>query len=333
MNNELSSIMSTKGRMVEFANRVKYDPKGLTAEDKDIAEVLDNWAREIGRSGFDANHEISQMVTKAITTEVVTTPSALIDRMFDAGSIGEFDDIRGKKDPKNTIKVYDSIVGGNVPRSYIDYSVITPTWKSLQAETDITLQDMREGGYKTVANMINYINEALEAKKISAIIDIVDNAITSGSDNYITESTAAPTDANFKRFALYLHDMSDGSAPLAFALNKYIQGIAGLGSATTYLDDRTKNMYNTKGFITEVAGVELMGLSGQKKLADGSFIIPDKRIFGISGKVGTAITRGETNVLQETDINSEKIHIKVNGYTFGTMISDIDKVAKIVMAQ
>ena len=36
--------------------------------------------------------------------------------------------------------------------------------------------------------------------------------------------------------------------------------------------------------------------------------------------------------MQETDINSEKIHIKVNGYQFGTMFTDISKVAKVVLA-
>lgn len=332
MNNELSSIMATNGRLVEFANRVKYDVKAMNSEDKDISEVLDNWAKEVGKTGHDATHEISQLIRKAITPETVTTPSELIDRIFEMGSIGEFDDIYGEKAPKNTIKVYESIPGGNVNRSYIDHTVIHPTWTSLQAETEISLQQMRMGGYKTVANMINYISEALEAKKMLSLMNIVDKAIT-GGENFFNETTSMPTDAMFKKFGLYLHDMTDGTTPFAFGLNKYIQHLAGLDGATTYLTDATKNQYNTTGFINQLGGVELFGLSGQKKLADGSFIVPNCRLFGVSGKIGSAITRGETQVLQETDINSEKIHIKVNGYTFGTMIDDISKVAKMAIAE
>ena len=136
-----------------------------------------------------------------------------------------------------------------------------------------------------------------------------------------------------KALALYLMDVNDDGMPLAFGLNKYIQAVAGLTGVTTYLTDTVKNQYNTTGLVRQYAGMELLGLSGQKKLADESFIVPDKRIFGIAGKVGSAITRGETRVMQETDINSEKIHIKVNGYQFGTMFTDISKVAKVVLAQ
>lgn len=332
MNTELSAIMSTDGRLVEFANKATYDNANFTNEDKDIASTLDAWAKDIGKTGYDEGHEISQMIRKAITPEVVETPSALIEKMFDMDSIGEFDDYRGEKDPKNTIKVYDSILGGNVNRSFIDHTVITPTWRSLQAETDISLQALRRGGYRTVANMINFITEAMEMKKLGIIMSIVDAAITSGGENYVNETGTAPTDASIKKLALYLHDITDGQTPFVFGLNKYIQTLASLPSATTYLTDAVKNQYNTTGFINQVAGVELFGLSGQKKLADNTLMVPNNRLFGIAGKIGSATTRGETLVGQETDINSEKIHIKVSGYTFGTMISDIEKVAKMVIA-
>lgn len=329
---ELSEVMSTNGRVVEWANTIKYDVANQTPEDKDISEVIDAWAKDLGKSGHDSEHELSAMIIKAIDTEVVRTPSALIDRMFDSGSIGEFDDMRGEKEPKNTIKVYESVNGGNVDRSFIDFSVLTPSWTSLQAETDVKLEDLRRGGYKTVATLINYIQEALEQKKVATIMNKVDAAITSGAANYISESTANPTETSMKALALYLMDVNDDGMPLAFGLNKYIQAVAGLTGVTTYLTDTVKNQYNTTGLVRQYAGMELLGLSGQKKLADGSFIVPDKRIFGIAGKVGSAITRGETRVMQETDINSEKIHIKVNGYQFGTMFTDISKVAKVVLA-
>ena len=70
-----------------------------------------------------------------------------------------------------------------------------------------------------------------------------------------------------------------------------------------------------------------------KKLANGNFIIPDKRLFAAAGKIGKVITRGETRTLQETDINTAQIHIKVSGYSFGSVITDISKAAKVVYAK
>lgn len=43
------------------------------------------------------------------------------------------------------------------------------------------------------------------------------------------------------------------------------------------------------------------------------------------------MTRGETRILQSEDINQERIHIKVTGYTFGWAITRPENVAKIVM--
>ena len=56
------------------------------------------------------NHEISQMIMKVITPEVVSLPSAVMDAMFDQSTrIGEFDDIRFEKGYENTIQVFDAI--------------------------------------------------------------------------------------------------------------------------------------------------------------------------------------------------------------------------------
>ncbi|MEG1999663.1 MAG: hypothetical protein RR015_06580 [Bacteroidales bacterium] len=299
---------------------------------KEVTGLADAWARELGKTGYDKDNELAALITKTFSPEVVTAPSALIERMFDQSTIGEFDDYRIEKAPKNTIQVYDAVAGGNVDRSYIDHTVLTPTWRTLQAETDISLQALRMNGFKTVAELLNYINEALEQRKLSVIFGIVDTAITSSHAGYIDGTAATdPSDTVVKSLALYLNDVTDGEVPFIFGLNKYMQVISGLPGVTTYLTDTVKNQYNTTGRISNYAGCDLIGFSGQKKQADGTLAIPNKKIFGVAGKIGDAITRGETRVLQNTDINSEKIHIKVGGYTFGALIKDIDKVGKIAL--
>ena len=311
MNTEISAIMDQSGRVLDWANAVKYSPAELSAEDKEISAVTDAWVKELGKTGYDKDHELSALITKTFTPETVSAPSELIDMLFDTDSIGEFDDYRVTVDPKNTIEVYDAITGGNVPRSFIDHKVLKPTFCSLQAETSLKLEDIRRGGYKTVANLIAYINEAFELERVARIINVIDKALADG-DNVFNEAEAVPSDTVSRNLATYLMDVAEnGETPAIFGQNKYIK----LGKFELY------------------AGCRLFGLSGVKKLANGNFIIPDKRLFAAAGKIGKVITRGETRTLQETDINNEQIHIKVSGYSFGSVITDISKAAKVVYAK
>lgn len=329
---ELYSAMDKTGAMMQWADKVKYNAP-LTQEETEFSECADAWAKEMGRTGCDPNHELAQLIDKALTVDVMAAPSELISRMFEEGSVGEFDDIQGVEEPKNTIQVHEAIAGGNVDRSFIDHKVFKPTWRSLAAETDISYQDLRRGGYRTVANLTAMIREAFEYKRVAMLLDEMDKAIASGNVNYIAEATALPTVASADAMALYLQDMTKDGKPLMFMLNKYRQALAKLQQADRWLTDAQKNMYNTDGVVQAYGGVELMGFSGQRKQPDGTLVIPDKRIFGIADKIGMALTRGETRVLQSEDINQERTHIKVTGYTFGWMITHPEYMAKIVMAQ
>lgn len=227
MNTEISAIMDQSGRVLDWANAVKYSPAELSAEDKEISAVTDAWVKELGKTGFDKDHELSALVTKTFTPDTVSAPSELIDMLFDNDSIGEFDDYRVTVDPENTIEVYDAITGGNVPRSFIDFKVLKPTFCSLQAETSLKLEDIRRGGYKSVANMITNINEAFELARVTRILDILDKALA-GGENVFTETGATPTEEICRKLATYLMDVTNGETPAIFGQNKYIVGMTGL---------------------------------------------------------------------------------------------------------
>lgn len=333
MNTELSSILTQEGRLVDWAEKVTYK-RDLNAEDKELCSVTDAWLKDVvGRTGHDTNHEISQLVAKAINAPVVETPSFLIERAFNQVSIGEFDDVAFEVEPANTIKVYDSITGGNVDRSFIGTTTMLPTWKSLQAETDISLAEIRRGGFRSVANLVTYIREAMEYKKIQVVLGALSDSITSSETQRYFSGTASSGvgDAEAKALALYLHDVSDGDTPMMIAQNKHLMEIIGTDGVQNFLTDREKSLFNDSGFVKMFAGCELMGLSGQRKIG-GSVLFPANTVLGVAGKVGDMAIRGEANVYQETDINSEKIHIKVNGFNFGYAITHPEMVGKIVLA-
>ena len=43
MNTEISAIMDQSGRVLDWANAVKYSPAELSAEDKEVSAVTDAW--------------------------------------------------------------------------------------------------------------------------------------------------------------------------------------------------------------------------------------------------------------------------------------------------
>lgn len=332
MATEFSEILKRPEALTEWASVVVYKGQ-MTDEQKDITDGVDEVVRKIGETGYDRDHDLSAMIKRAFTPDVVTGASDLLDRMFDQTSIGEFDDIRVEVDPKNTFKVHEAIPGGNVERSFIDHTVLTPTYKELQAETHFTNRELRYGGYRTVANAIQLMNEQFELQKVASVMSAIQTAIPSTATTQYFDGTAAtmPTETLADNLVLYLHDVSEGDTPFMFMLNKYLQKISKLAQAERWPTEMVRNMYNTTGFISQYAGCDLLGFSGQRKTAAQTLAIPDKNIFGVAGKIGTMITRGETRVLQEEEINRELTHIKVGGYSFGWVITDISKAARIVL--
>lgn len=331
MNLDFASILERPGFINDWARKVQYNIE-LSADEKEMNAAADAFWKEVAATG-DQNKELAALLRRSITLDTVEPAGELLSRLFNEGSVGEFDDVSYEVQPKNTLQAHDAVVGGNVDASYIDHKLLSPTWKPLQIETYISLQDLRKGGYRNVANLVNFAREAFELKRVSYVLAALSAAITNGSANYIAESGATPTDTSMGSLSLYLNDVSDGSAPVAFALSKYIQAIGNLTNTNTNKTDVEKGLWNSTGFVKEYAGVELMPYSGQKKLADGTTVIPDKTVFGAAGKIGNIDMRGELVVLQDTDINKQKLHLILSNFVFGWAFTDLSKAAKIVIAQ
>ena len=202
---ELAERMAQPCVLADLAAKVTYNDR-LTDEEQEMSAVLDESIRKIGETGHDPNHELAALVKKTFTPETVSAPSAFMEEAFDEGTIGEFDDYFTEVEPKNTIQVHEATMGGNVDASYIEHKIMKPTWKSLQAEVYIPMRDIRRGGYKTVANYTERINQALEDQKICDIIKALDAAITSTHPGYIAEATGAPTATSADQLALYLQE-------------------------------------------------------------------------------------------------------------------------------
>jgi hypothetical protein len=125
--------------------------------------------------------------------------------------------------------------------------------------------------------------------------------------------------------------MSDGNA-FAIGLSKYIDTAYGMTGYEKYLSDELKNELNRFGRLAMYNGITLSSVPTARKTASGKTLIPDKRIFGVAGKIGEMNIRGEMRMYETPDNNAEKIKLKFTGYDVDYTIYYLDKIAKIKFA-
>lgn len=328
LKNEIASLINEEGRMFEWATKVDKN-LNLTNEDKEISEIVDVWAKQIGEKGADPNMELSEYIVRTVSPQIYDVPDELLDAMFERGSIGEFDDYQVNQVAKNTLVAHDAAKGGTVDKSYIDVTAVKPTWKHKQVETELRYSDLRRNGYKTVATLTTFAEEALKNKMFFDVFNTVDTAIT-GGDQFIDAAAASPTETAMDALALYLIDR--GENPFTVSLSKYAQAIAKMQGYTSYMSDNMKENYNKYGLIKFYNGVRIGAISGAHKTGDGQLLLPDKRIFGIAGKIGDLDMRGDLRVYETMDNKKEVVELKITGFEFGYSINDIEKIAKVTLS-
>lgn len=326
---EVAELMNKDGQVFNIAQKLTYN-RNLSVEEKEVSEICDAWVKEIASNGNDRDCEIAAFIKRTVIDEVYNAPDELLDRLFYRGTVGEFDDYAVDKAPKNTLEAHDAVIGGNVDKSYIDFAALKPTWKSAQVEFELPYIEMRRNGFKSVALLTNYAVEALRNKQFYDIFTTVDTAITGGEQS-ITETESAPTLTTWDAFGLYLLDRD--ASPVAVTLSKYAQALGRMTGHAQYLSDDMKNNFNRYGLVNFNDGINIASISGAKKLVSGAFLIPDKKIFGVAGKIGTLDQKGDIRVYETMDNNEEKVNVKLTGFEYGYCITDIDKLAKITMAK
>ena len=138
----------------------------LDEEEKAIAAQVDEWAKEIGNTGYDKDHQIAAFVQRVVTDQYENYPLPILDQIFDRGAVGEDEGIEYIRNPKNTLKAVEAAQGGNVERSFLDIEKLTPVIKNLQVETDLSYADLRRNGWKTISLLSEYAVEALNNKML-----------------------------------------------------------------------------------------------------------------------------------------------------------------------
>lgn len=326
---ELSQVLKDKGRVFEWSERVSKNTN-VTSEDKEISSAMEVFANKIGSNELPA-HELSQYLVKVVSPEVYNAPSEILDRMFEQSTIGEFDDYGIITDPVNRLKAYESAPRtGDVDKSYIDFTRATKKDVHLQIETEVKMSDLRQNGAKSIATLTQYATEALNNKKFYSVFNNVDALITSGGSNYFSASGGL-TVAVMDDFAGYVLDQSS-SSPLIVGLTTDLRGLKNMTGYTNFLSDRMKDALNMGAILEDYDGVALAKVNAGKKLADGTSLLPAKKLFGFSDLIGQMYMRGALRVLETPDNKKELIELKFTGFEFSYGITKPEKISKCVIS-
>ena len=301
----------------------------LTDDERELTAELDANFKEIGKRGYDKDHEISQFLQKVVNTEIYEAPDEVLDMFFERGNVGEFDDVAYTVlPPENTLTAHLAAPGGNVEESYLDISELAPVWRNRQIETSVQFVELRRNGWKTVSLLAEYATQAFRNAMYADIFDVIDNAIASGATNYFTESTTAPTATSMDALATYIAERQEGDAAIV-GLYKYVLAASKLQAASdAMLDERYKS-----GILTYYGGIPMKYFSSAK-LVQGQLMFPDKRIFGVAGVIGHLDMKGEILTYQVDNPDREIERLLFKQFTYGYSIDPtlLKKVGKIVLA-
>ena len=271
LNTEMKDLMSKKHVLFDVAEKVEYK-RDLTAEEKEIAEVSDAWAREIGETGKDPECQVAAYIKRTVQEEIYNAPDELLDQLFTRGTIGEFDDVEYTKNIKNTLVAHEAAKGGVVDRSWLDFSGLKGTWKNRQVETDLSYVDLRKNGFKSIANLTVFMKEACQNALFYDVFSQIDAAIVGGEQNIVVTGNM-PTLEAMDALSLYLNDRSDDS--VIVALTKYAQGIRRMQGYAQYLSNDMKNDFNRYGLVKTYDSIGIAGISSAKRQGNGNLLIPD----------------------------------------------------------
>lgn len=329
LTSEIKDIMSKEHVLFDVAEKIEYK-RNLNPEEREMAEVSDAWAKEIGETGKDPEHQIAEYIRKVTNEEVYNAPDELLDQIFNRGSIGEFDDAEYDVTPKNTLVAHEAAKGGVVERSWINVKALKPVWRNRQVETDLSYVDLRKNGFKSIANLSVFMKEACQNALFYDMFAQIDEAIV-GGEAKIDVTGKMPTLEDMDAMSLYLNDRSEDS--VIVCLTKYAQGIRRMDGFAQYMSEEMKNEFNRYGLAKTFDSIGIAGISGGKRQGNGNLLIPDKRIFGIAGQVGNLDLKGDIHVYQDMNNQKEQITLMLKDFTYGFAITKIENCAKMVMAQ
>lgn len=341
-NIELSEVrveeMFKSGEAYEWANKVYRNSAfkaGMELSEEEVAfsEAIDKMTKDAVKYGnTQAREAIAQIIVDIIEPKVFSTPNELLTRfLVDKGNYGEFDMVKVRKSPKNTLVARQSAMRtGNVDKSFLDVAQGNVSETYLQIETELPMSNLRRDGAVGVATLAIYALEAFDKARFNHVLNYCDALITSGDQ--VFDATGAITSTIAQDLLGYgLDNNVSGGTPLVVGLSNKVREVC-KSLDVKHMSEQMKDNMNTAGTLQHVGGCDMLSVTKGKTLGDGvTKLLPENRVFVFADTIGEMYTKGELITRATEDNNSEKIHLKFSGLQFGVCVTDTKYIGKIAI--
>ena len=250
--------------------------------------------------------EIAEIVR--LSVEDIYNTFDISPQLFDSKSF-KLSDNPLFKTKKKGIKAYWTAPNSYVPMSQNYETEFTMTFEGLGVRPTALLSDLKTGRVDSLASLSSDARDAIQTeiyRKVYEVIAQTYNA-TANKDNYTATNalSKATLDAAINKMR-----KKCGGAPTIIAdfdLCTQIEGFAGFStceSLYTYIRD--------KGLLGRYRGCDILYLPEIIDPVTQKSIVPTNKMFIVGKKIGYAASRGDVEVLQETNINDKSWDCRID---------------------
>lgn len=312
---EVNEIM-TSGEALAWARNVVGKVE-LSEREKAFSATIDEQVNQVWKYGNAmAKSHIAEIIVKIVEPEVFDVPMEMMTQIFDNGTLGEFDDMEFESKWINGLVAKQSAIRtGNVEKTYLGSMDAKKEMTNLEINTEFPMAELRKPNGLGVAELALYALEAFNNAKYRFMLNFIETKV--GAKAFSGTITAGTVDP----FLGYLYDYNESASnSQVIGLSNHIRTLSKTVKDGVMYSESMKDALNKDAKLQVLDNSVLVPIKAGRKDGTGQTLIPDKKLYGFAGKVGTMLTRGELRTYIDQNNNSEVFDVLFKGVEFGVSV-------------
>ena len=282
----------------------KLSRNEITSKDERVKEA-EGIIRDLMKTS-EGRDELAEVITIALEEEYNKfdiTPMLFETRHFNYGDKPAF------KTHKKGIVAYWSAPNSYVPKSRNYDTEITMVFESLGVRPEALLSELKTGRLDSLASLVADGREAIEIELYRKVYEVIAQAYnaTTNKDNYASTNALSATVLD-KAIARIRKKVGGNPVIIAdYDLCTVIEGFDGYSD-----NESVQNEIRQHGYLAKYRGCPIVYLPEIADKVTGQSIVPTDKVFVVGRKIGVAATYGDTDFMQETDINDKSWNCRID---------------------
>lgn len=308
--------MMNKGEALAWARKAVARQELSEKEEafgKRIAEQVEN-AYKYG----SPTHHIAEMIIEIIEPEVFDVPMELLGMIFDEGTIGEFDEVKYESKWINGLVAREAAIRtGSVDKSYLGLMDATKEITNLEISTEFPMSELRKPNGLGVAELSLFAIESFNNAKYRFLLNFVENKVVPADNKFHGVINSEATED----FLGCLYDNNDSTTySQVVGLSNQIRALSKSVKDGVMFSENMKDVLNNDAKLQVLDNSVLVPIKAGRKDGLGQTLIPDKKLYGFSGKVGKQFTRGALRTYIDANNSNETFTVQFKGVEFGVAV-------------